>query len=79
MSVKLYSTPSCGYCKMAKNYLRERHINFTEYNIASDSRKMEEMIHKSRQQSVPVIDFNGKIIIGFKKDLLDRLIHNMTR
>ena len=77
MSVKLYSTPSCGYCKMIKSYFRERGVKFTEYNVASDERKQAEMQYKSRQMGVPVIDFNGKIIVGFKKDQLDRLIHNL--
>ena len=74
MSVNLYSTPSCGYCKVAKNYLRERGVKFREYNVASDSRKAEEMVYKSKQQGVPVIDFNGKIIVGFDQKKLDRLI-----
>jgi glutaredoxin 3 len=74
MAVKLYSTPSCGYCRMAKSYFQERGVNFTEYNVASDTRKRDEMVHKSRQQGVPVIDFDGKIIVGFNKEAIDRLI-----
>jgi glutaredoxin-like YruB-family protein len=75
MSVKLYSTPSCGYCQMAKSFFRERNIKFTEYNVASDTRKAEEMVHKSRQQGVPVIDYNGKIIVGFNRAKIERLIN----
>ena len=74
MSVKIYSTSTCSACKMAKNYLRERQIKFTDYNIGNDSRKAEEMVYKSRQTGVPVIDFNGKIIIGFDREKLDRII-----
>lgn len=77
MSVRLYSTSSCGYCKMAKSYLHDRHIKFTEYNVGRDARKRDEMISKSGQSGVPVIDFNGKIIIGFNKNKIDRLIDKM--
>ena len=45
MSVTLYSTPSCGFCTKAKAFFRERHIPFTEYNVAADPRKAEEMLH----------------------------------
>jgi glutaredoxin-like YruB-family protein len=75
MSVKIYSTPTCSACKMAKNYLRERHIQFTDYNIANDQRKAEEMVYKTHQTGAPVIDFNGKIIIGFNREKLDRIIY----
>ena len=74
MSVKVYSTPSCGYCNMLKSYLRERNVKFTDYNVASDQRKAEEMVHKSHQMGVPVIDINGKIIVGFDRSKIDRLL-----
>ncbi len=74
MSVKVYSTPTCGYCRMAKDYLRARNINFTDYNVASDQSKAEEMVYKTHQMGVPVIDFNGKIILGFDREKLDRII-----
>ncbi|MBN2545375.1 MAG: glutathione S-transferase N-terminal domain-containing protein [Spirochaetes bacterium] len=74
MSVKIYTTPSCGYCSMAKSYLRERHISFTEYNVASDQRKAEELVHKTGQYGVPVIEINGRMIIGFNKEKIDRLL-----
>jgi glutaredoxin-like YruB-family protein len=74
MAVKVYSTPSCGYCTLAKNYLRERQVRFTDINVAADMRKAEEMARKSGQFGVPVIDYDGTIIVGFDKDRLDRLI-----
>ena len=74
MSVKVYSTPTCGYCRMVKDYLKERSINFTDYNVAVDQRKAEEMVYKTHQMGVPVIDFDGKIILGFNKEKLDRVI-----
>ena len=74
MSVKFYSTPTCGYCNIAKKYLRDRGIKYTEYNVAADHRRAMEMIKKSGQQGVPVIDFNNNIVIGFNREKIDRLI-----
>lgn len=75
MAVSLYTTPTCTYCRQVKDYLRNRGVRYTEYNVASDTRKAEEMMHKSRQAGVPVIDFNGTIIVGFDRNRLDRLTH----
>jgi glutaredoxin-like YruB-family protein len=75
VAVSVYTTPTCTFCTQVKGYLRDRNVRFTEYDIARDQRKAEEMIHKSRQAGVPVIDFNGSIIVGFDRDRLDKLIH----
>lgn len=75
MSITLYSTPSCAYCRMAKDYFRQNGIAFSEYNVASDQRKAEEMVRKSGQMGVPVIDVNGSIIIGFNKPEIERALH----
>lgn len=74
MSVVLYSTPSCSYCRLAKDYFRQKGISFTEFNVAADQRKAEEMVRKSGQMGVPVIDVHGKIIIGFNKPEIDRAL-----
>jgi glutaredoxin 3 len=74
MAVTLYSTPSCGFCTKAKSFFRERHIPFTEYNVASDQRKAEEMVRKSGQMGVPVIDIHGKIIVGFNRPEIERAL-----
>ena len=71
MSVTMYSTPSCGYCNMAKDYFRKNQIPFTEYNVAADQRKAEEMVRKSGQMGVPVIDVNGKVIVGFNQGAIE--------
>ena len=75
MAVALYSTPTCGYCRKAKDYLRQRQINFTEYNVASDQSKADEMVRKSGQMGVPVIDVNGRIIVGFNQPEIERALH----
>lgn len=74
MAVELYSTPTCGYCNKAKDYFREKRIPFTEYNVAQDMRRAEEMVKKSGQMGVPVIDINGKIIIGFNQQEIERAL-----
>ena len=75
MAVALYSTPTCAYCRKAKEYLRQREINFTEYNVASDQSKADEMVRKSGQMGVPVIDVNGRIIVGFNQPEIERALH----
>jgi glutaredoxin 3 len=74
MAVTLYSTPTCGYCTKAKTFFRERKIPFTEYNVAADSRKADEMVRKSGQMGVPVIDIHGKIIVGFNQPEIERAL-----
>ena len=66
MAVTVYSTPSCPYCTMAKNYLKGKGIAFTEYDVSRNPGKAEEMARKSGQQGVPVLDVNGRVMVGFK-------------
>jgi glutaredoxin 3 len=72
MAVTIYTTPSCGYCTVAKKYFRENRIPFTEYDVSKDQRKADEMVRKSGQMGVPVIDVNGKVIVGFNKPEIER-------
>jgi glutaredoxin-like YruB-family protein len=74
MSVSIYTTPSCSYCKVAKDWLRQNGVHFSEYNVAADPHKAEEMIRKSGQMGVPVIDINGRIIIGFNRPEIERAL-----
>ncbi|MBU0573365.1 MAG: glutaredoxin domain-containing protein [Candidatus Margulisiibacteriota bacterium] len=66
--VRIYSTPTCPYCKMAKQFLAENNIHFEDVNVSSNQQAAQEMIDKSGQMAVPVLDIDGKIIIGFDKD-----------
>lgn len=72
--VVIYSTPTCPYCHRAKEYLKEKGIDFTDYNVAEDRARAEEMIHKSGQMGVPVIIVDGEIMVGFNQALLDKLL-----
>ncbi len=70
-NITIYSTPTCGYCKMAKEYLTSKNIPYTEVDVSTDRAKQEAMIAKSGQYGVPVIDVDGKIIVGYDKRKLD--------
>jgi glutaredoxin-like YruB-family protein len=78
MNIKIYSTPTCGYCKLLKQYLDEKNISYTDIDVMADQTQAEEMVKKTGQQGVPVtiIEKNGKeeIIIGFDKTKIDKLI-----
>lgn len=74
MAVTLYTTPTCTYCTKAKRYFRENRITFREYNVAKDMRRADEMVKKSGQMGVPVIDIHGKIIVGFNQPEIERAL-----
>jgi len=63
--VKVYSTPTCPYCKMAKKFLEDNGIKYQDLNVAQDRAARAEMINKSGQMGVPVIDIDGELILGF--------------
>lgn len=69
-TVKIYTTPVCVYCKMAKAFFDENKVNYEEVDVAASVKAREEMIAKSHQIGVPVIEVNGKIIIGFDRPRL---------
>mgnify|MGYP001485951934 CR=1 FL=1 len=73
-NVVIYSTPTCPYCKRAKDYLSQKGIPYTDYNVATDKDKTREMIQKSGQMGVPVIAVDDEIIIGFNQAKLDELL-----
>lgn len=72
--ILIYTTPSCVYCRMAKAYFEKVGVSYEEKDVASDHAAQEEMIKKSGQLGVPVIDIDGKIVIGFDKSAIAELI-----
>jgi glutaredoxin-like YruB-family protein len=74
MSVKVYTTPSCPYCGMAKKYLDSKNVNYESVDVSADRAAANEMVNKSGQRGVPVIDFDGTVIVGFDKDRIDSLL-----
>ena len=73
--VNIYSTPTCPYCHMVKDYLKSKGIEFTDYNVAIDQQKAQEMVDKSGQMGVPVVEIDNNIIVGFDKPEIDRLLN----
>ena len=73
-NITIYSTPTCGFCKMTKEYLTSKNIPFTDIDVSVNPEKQKEMFAKSQQFGVPVIDVDGKIIIGFDKRKLDEYL-----
>lgn len=74
MNVKVYSTPTCPWCTMAKRYFASKNIPFDDLDVSTDSNAAADMIRKSGQRGVPVIDIDGTVIIGFDKEKIDTLI-----
>ena len=72
--VVIYSTPTCPYCKRAKEYLSRKGISYTDIDVAQDREKAREMTQKSGQMSVPVIIIGDEIVVGFNQVLLDKLL-----
>lgn len=65
--IKVYTTDSCPWCVKVKNYLKSENLEFEELNVQDDMEAREEMINKSHQMGVPVLDINNNIIIGFDR------------
>ena len=74
MSVKIYTTPTCPYCVMAKDFFKEHKVSYEEVNVAQDQKGLEEMVTKSQQMGVPVIDIDGNIVVGFDQARLSELL-----
>ena len=68
--VIIYTTPTCVYCKMAKAPFKEKNVEYVEKDVATDLAARQDMISKSGQLGVPVIDIDGKIVVGFDKNKL---------
>jgi len=64
-TITVYSTPTCVYCNMAKSFFKANGFDYKDFNVASDLEKRKEMIDKTGQMGVPVIDIGGTIVIGF--------------
>lgn len=72
--VAIYTTDTCTYCKMAKEFFQKNNVNYTEYNVGTDIARRQEMVDISGQMGVPVITIGDKLIIGFNKAKLTELL-----
>jgi len=73
-NVTIYSTPTCTYCNMAKEFFKNNNVAYTEYNVADDVEKRTEMVEKSGQMGVPVIVIDEETMIGFDESRLKELL-----
>ena len=72
--VKVYSTPTCTYCQKTKAFLKENNIEYEDINVAEDETAREEMIEKTGQMGVPVIEVDDQLIVGFDKEALKKAL-----
>ncbi len=72
--VLVYSTDTCPWCTKVKDYLDKNNVEYEAFDVGSDREKATEMVDKSGQQGVPVIDIDGKIVVGFNQKKLDELL-----
>jgi len=68
--VTIYSTPTCHFCQMAKHFFSDNKVKYTDYDVATDIGKRNEMIEKSGQMGVPVIVIGDELIVGYDEDRL---------
>jgi len=72
--VMVYSTPTCPFCTMAKRFLKENNIDFEDIDVSADQTKAREMVQKSGQMAVPVLDVNGEVIVGFDRERIKKAL-----
>ena len=75
-NVKIYSTDTCHFCHMAKDYFKKNDIEYTEYNVGTDEKARNEMLEKTGQMGVPVIEIKGEVIIGFNETKIKELLES---
>lgn len=73
-NVKVYSTSTCPYCAMAKEFLKKNNVQFENIDVGVDHKAGQEMMNKSGQMGVPVLDIDGKIIVGFDKAAISKAL-----
>ena len=74
MTVKVYSTPTCPWCKKVKEFLKTNKVSFKDIDVSDDEKAAKEMVKKSGQMGVPVIDANGTIITGYNEEKLKKAL-----
>ena len=72
--VKVYSTPTCPYCVTLKEFLKENNVEFEDIDVSQNKTVLDEMVKKSNQMGVPVVDIDGQIVVGFDKEKISKLL-----
>ena len=78
MAVTVYTTPTCGYCTQVKSYLARKGVQYSERDVSRDRSAADEMVTKSGQMGVPVIDIDGQIVVGFNVQALEQMLSRRT-
>jgi len=73
--IKIFSTTGCPYCYTLKEFLKKHDIEFEDIDVSTNEKALEEMIEKSGQMAVPVVDIDGQIIVGFDKEKISKLLN----
>ncbi|MBM3249668.1 MAG: NrdH-redoxin [Candidatus Omnitrophica bacterium] len=73
-NVRIYSTPTCPWCIRTKQFLKDNNVVFEDVDVSGDQQAAEEMVRKSGQMGVPVLDIEGEIIVGFDKDRIKKAL-----
>lgn len=72
--IKVYSTVACPYCVTLKKFLKEHNIEFEDIDVSQDEKARDEMVKKSGQMGVPVVEINGEIVVGFDREKIKQLL-----
>ena len=72
--VILFTTPTCSFCSMTKKYFRDKGVKFKEVDVSRDAAAARDMVRRSGQMGVPVIDINGKIVVGFDRPKIEQYL-----
>jgi len=73
--IRIFSTPSCPYCVTLKEFLKDKGFDFEDIDVSQDQKALDEMVERSGQMGVPVVDIDGQIIIGFDKEKINQLLN----
>ncbi len=74
MTITIYSTPSCTYCKQAKEFLTSHGVSYQDIDVSVDAARRDEMVDKSGQLGVPVFDIDGQVVVGYNEQLISKMV-----
>ncbi len=77
VSIRIFTTPTCPWCKRAKEFLKQKKVSYTELDVFEDNKARQEMISLSGQMGVPVLEIGGKVMVGFDQEQIEKLLVNV--
>jgi glutaredoxin-like YruB-family protein len=79
MHITIYTTPTCPYCKLAKDFFKDKGITFSEVDVAADPAAANEMVKKSGQMGVPVIEIGDEIVVGWNEAAIEDILKKLPK